>query len=637
MLDKMIKNIEKILQGKSKEVATFDETAPKKSVYHPFVLPIHYLDDKSIHPLSNTVADDLELSKSSSDNPIIYDYLFQPKNRFAVNMIQEWKNNYTTDTSFLKDTQSIIQEFGTFKNTIDNFSSHQVDCDKMLTIWKDTKEDAAFLEKYSYMDWEILAHLNKSSSFLQILSVANITSPLMSLIIPFIFLIFPFIILKIQSIPITFSGYIDTLKEIAKNHFIGKTLMNMQTLSWDKIIYILFTFGLYVMQIYQNINSVFRFYRNVNKINDQLCCMRDHLVHSFLSMDAFVKMHSDKESYRGFIRDVSLHSQRLKIIYDELEPIRPFKPQMSKFLEIGYMLKCYHELYSNPEYGDSIRFSFGYEGYINNLAGIHDNLVNNQISFADFTDTEATSFKDQYYPAYKDAEHVANDCSLNKNVIITGPNASGKTTALKTTTLNIIFTQQVGCGFYSRCTLNPYTHIHSYLNIPDTSGRDSLFQAESRRCKEILDIITETSGGKSEDDSLSKNEDDSETVDPLQLPSNVTDMEPVKGSRHFCIFDELYSGTNPEEATKSAYSFLLYLTQFKNVDFILTTHYVSICKKLNKSKHICNYKMDVVIDKNDKIKYTYRMKKGISKIQGAVRILEEMNYPKEILDSVKNY
>jgi hypothetical protein len=31
------------------------------------------------------------------------------------------------------------------------------------------------------------------------------------------------------------------------------------------------------------------------------------------------------------------------------------------------------------------------------------------------------------------------------------------------------------------------------------------------------------------------------------------------------------------------------------------------------------------------------MKKGISKIQGAVRILEEMNYPKEILDSVKNY
>ena len=25
------------------------------------------------------------------------------------------------------------------------------------------------------------------------------------------------------------------------------------------------------------------------------------------------------------------------------------------------------------------------------------------------------------------------------------------------------------------------------MNIPDTSGRDSLFQAEARRCKEILD------------------------------------------------------------------------------------------------------------------------------------------------------
>jgi DNA mismatch repair ATPase MutS len=140
------------------------------------------------------------------------------------------------------------------------------------------------------------------------------------------------------------------------------------------------------------------------------------------------------------------------------------------------------------------------------------------------------------------------------------------------------------------------------LNIPDTSGRDSLFQAESRRCKEIIDIIHE-------------NQED----------------------RHFCIFDELYSGTNPTEATKAAYAFLTYISNFKNVNFILTTHYVSVCNKFKKSKNIKNYKMQVESLDDGKLKYTYKLKPGISKIQGAIKILKEMNYPKEIITNIENF
>ena len=47
--------------------------------------------------------------------------------------------------------------------------------------------------------------------------------------------------------------------------------------------------------------------------------------------------------------------------------------------------------------------------------------------------------------------------------------------------------------------------------------------------------------------------------------------------------------------------------------------------------------MDVHINENGNIKYTYRIKKGISKIQGATLILEEMKYPNEIIDTIKNY
>ena len=118
--------------------------------------------------------------------------------------------------------------------------------------------------------------------------------------------------------------------------------------------------------------------------------------------------------------------------------------------------------------------------------------------------------------------------------------------------MSAILTQQFGCGFYKECKIHPYSHIHSYLNIPDTSERDSLFQAESRRCKDIIDTI----GAYPED----------------------------KGYRHFCIFDELYSGTNPEEASRSGYAFLTYLDQHSNVHYMLTTHYVYICKKYKQSK-----------------------------------------------------
>jgi ABC-type molybdenum transport system ATPase subunit/photorepair protein PhrA len=54
---------------------------------------------------------------------------------------------------------------------------------------------------------------------------------------------------------------------------------------------------------------------------------------------------------------------------------------------------------------------------------------------------------------------VKNSVDLKKNIIITGPNASGKTTYLKTTAINIILSQQFSCGFYKKCVVNPFQEV----------------------------------------------------------------------------------------------------------------------------------------------------------------------------------
>jgi DNA mismatch repair ATPase MutS len=225
---------------------------------------------------------------------------------------------------------------------------------------------------------------------------------------------------------------------------------------------------------------------------------------------------------------------------------------------------------------------------------------------------------------------VKNTVSLDKRLVITGPNASGKTTILKMTMLNILFSQQLGHGFYDAGTrIRPYHQLHSYLNIPDTSGRDSLFQAESRRCKEILDKLT---GGQ-------------------QVPSTGEG-----GQRHFCIFDELYSGTNPYEAIASAYGYIMHLTKHDNVDFMLTTHYIQLCKLFQTEKpnsksergekikeysasvgtnKIRNLHMEVADRGNYDFKYLYTLRPGISAIKGGIKVLYDLQYPASIVDDTR--
>jgi len=102
---------------------------------------------------------------------------------------------------------------------------------------------------------------------------------------------------------------------------------------------------------------------------------------------------------------------------------------------------------------------------------------------------------------------------------------------------------------------------------------------------------------------------------------------------HLCVFDELYSGTNPDEAEQSATSFMRYITKYKNVRCLLTTHFIKVCKQLANSKSIVNCKM-MTDNKNNELIYKYVLEKGISDIKGGLAVLRQMNYPKEMIEGV---
>jgi DNA mismatch repair ATPase MutS len=91
----------------------------------------------------------------------------------------------------------------------------------------------------------------------------------------------------------------------------------------------------------------------------------------------------------------------------------------------------------------------------------------------------------------------------------------------------------------------------------------------------------------------------------LKFSKEIDIINKFKHETHFCAFDELYSGTNPDEASISAIAFMEYIISNKNVNTILTTHFMKVCKNLQKNKQIINYCMST-IKKDNKLQFLYK-------------------------------
>ena len=678
--DEQMKKLEE-LNGKLNTDSTQNtDTDNDKNITTSFKFPITYLENK--HEINENIINDLELVESKDpEGKSMYSHIFKPDSIFSKKFLNEWSKYYTTDITFLKDSQVFYKSYvnqhgGDLKTPIKMVTdNNEITIDphdifqKIDALWIDIAGDKNFKQRFSYIDIPILDRLNKSPGFLQLLSLYNLTSPVISLLSPVILLIIPFFLLKLQKVNVTVAGYIETLKRIFATHPIGKmiSLFDFSSMPWDKRIYVLMSFVFYVIQVYQNIMSCYHFYKNMILIHKNIFILRDYFKYTTNNMEHIIGISSSLGTYREFTKDLKHNKEKLEKLCKIFDKIKPFRISFGKMLDIGKIMKLNYEIFVDNDIKKCVDYSFGFNAFyehVDHLKTIIDNGNINTCSFIDATsvdenkevekdskveekshkkhkkgkknnsnkseksttsaissastvsvmstkskDTEysstntatsrnITNFKNLYYPPH--GTPIKNNVTIDKKIIITGPNAAGKTTVIKSTMMNIILSQQIGYGYYETAEIKPYDYLHCYLNIPDTSGRDSLFQAESRRCKEILDC-------------LEKNSD----------------------KTHFCIFDELYSGTNPYEAVASAYGYIDYLSNMKNVDLMLTTHYIELCKNLKTNNRIKNYHMSVNIIDDHNVEYLYKFKKGISTIKGGIKVLHDLEYPEAIITNTK--
>jgi hypothetical protein len=575
-----------------------------ESLNEVFKIPICY--NKNVKKLNDTVVNDLELinTKEASETPI-YQNVFNPSNKPSLKVIEQFAYNYTTDTEYLKDTQQLVKSLNNEDiNMIHNkYNFGDFDLDDIVSSWEEIKGETGFIEKYLYIDWEFAKHLNNNPIFLQLMNIYYILSPILSLCLPILVLIIPFFVIKLKGIELNIKEYIEILKTIISNHAMFKVFSQFNQVDTNQKIYLVISAAFYVFSIYQNVLVCIRFYSNMQKIHAYLFKFRKYLAYTLELINYHSSKTNELTKYAEFNQNMNHNYNILTKLFDRLNKITPFSASFLKIKEIGDIMHVFYELYDNEIYTNSLLYSFGFHGYFTVMCNFNTNIKDNKLSKTKFVKKCKPIFKKMYYPKFINEDFdkiVKNDCKLNKNIIITGPNASGKTTTLKTALINIIMSQQLGYGCFESLQLTPYDLFHCYLNIPDTSGRDSLFQAEAKRCKEIINCVEE------EDDKT-----------------------------HFCIFDELYSGTNPDEAVISGTAFMDYLVKNNNVTCLLTTHYVKLCKKLSKNPRLKNYNMKTII-KNDNIEYTYLIQDGISKTKGGLIVLRDMNYPKEILDNTKS-
>ena len=551
-------------------------------------LPIEWTMEKQ--KISNEVLGDLQLLDGSKPLYNALLHIDHPSN-IERTFIKKYAQFYTNDKSFLKDSQMLVRE------GIKNFDDPMI-TDK-FDVFADEESESSFKNTYGYLEWDALDFINQDSKALHGLYIYSVGSPLLSLIIPIITIIIPLVCLVLSDERFTLGAYISWLTLICRNQSIVD-IFRFPSLSPERKIYLTGMIVFYCFQTYMNVLTCRKYVQNINQVCNRLQFIKRTVTKTVNNMASFISATKHLASYSDFNKELLAKHSVLKKLNSRMNKLGDISTVTSKIRKIGSIMSIWYDIHQHNPTRQALEYGIECNVHIKHINILHSLVENKELNTCKFT-TKKTVFKGVKYLQLAGTSCVPNTIRLTKSILITGPNAAGKTTLIKSALSSILLSQQFGLGPYKSAQLNPYHTLHCYLNIPDTCNRESLFQAEAARCKTILDS---TSNGENK--------------------------------RHFCVFDELFSGTNPKEAVSTGAAFVNHIANKKNVDFILTTHLSNMCTIVGRnSKLVRNMQMSTNLVGDEHVP-TFIMAKGISKIEGAVGILKNMDFPEDVLNQARS-
>ncbi len=225
-----------------------------------------------------------------------------------------------------------------------------------------------------------------------------------------------------------------------------------------------------------------------------------------------------------------------------------------------------------------------------NIASFRERI--NEYSKPEFIDDLILNIDNIYHPLID--KPIKNSINTTKSILLTGSNASGKSTFLKTIALNAILAQTI-------YTTASDKYIASKFNIMSSMAiRDNLFNNESYYIVEIK--------------SLKRILDSDKSIPVL------------------CFIDEILRGTNTIERISASKVILEKLTKM-NCLCIAATHDIELTTMLNDCYD--NYHFEEQISGKD-IMFDYKLKKGPSNTRNAIKLLEIIGFEDDIIHKANN-